>query len=76
MRRTTKIAAILAVTLSAGLAGIAYAQQKVMTLIQIILYDFMQWIGFRPVRQDSREAARGESQSAKQDVMRCEHRSY
>src|ERR1700741_4394140 len=32
MRRTTKIAAILAVTLSAGLAGIAYAQQKVMSI--------------------------------------------
>src|SRR5215468_2427256 len=32
MRRTTKIAAILAVALSAGLAGIAYAQQKVMSI--------------------------------------------
>src|SRR5215813_2085627 len=32
MRRTTRIAAILAVTLSAGLAGIAYAQQKVMSI--------------------------------------------
>ena len=32
MRRTTKIAAILAVTLSAGLAGIAHAQQKVMSI--------------------------------------------
>src|SRR5262245_37666223 len=32
MRRTTKIAAVLAVTLSAGLAGIAYAQQKVMSI--------------------------------------------
>src|ERR1700746_47944 len=32
MRRTPKIAAILAVALSAGLAGIAYAQQKVMSI--------------------------------------------
>src|SRR6201981_62817 len=32
MRRTPKIAAILAVALSAGLAGIAYAQQKTMSI--------------------------------------------
>src|SRR5262245_64172267 len=32
MRKTIRTAAILAVTLSAGLAGIAYAQQKVMSI--------------------------------------------